>query len=137
VNEAAVEVLFEEVLKGFGFYFGGAINGTKRWVLTFLDVDVMVELQVEVGELIGFRFAEDVQEVVIVGGDLRAKVVEFIGSEVIGCCSAKSGVGIRGLDVKDTGLDVIDPCKHSEGCGIHNADRGWTLRHWCRCIESQ
>jgi hypothetical protein len=54
VNEAAVKVLFEEVLKGFSFYFGGAINGTKRWVLTFLNVDVMVELQVEVGELLAF-----------------------------------------------------------------------------------
>jgi hypothetical protein len=92
-NEAAVEVLFEEVPKGFGFYFGGAINWTKRWVLTFLDVNVVVKLWVEVGELIGFQFAEDIQEVVIVSRDLRVKVVEFVGREVIGFCSVKSGIG--------------------------------------------
>jgi hypothetical protein len=74
---------------------------------------------------------------VIVSGDLRAKVVEFVGSEVVGCCGAKSSVGIRGLDMKDTGLDVIDPCKHSEGCGIHEADRGRTLRRWRRRVESR
>jgi hypothetical protein len=73
---------------------------------------------------------------VIVGGDLGVKVVEFVGSEVIGCCSVKSGVRIRGLDMKDTGLDVIDPCKHSEGCNIHEADQGWTLRHWHRHVKS-
>jgi hypothetical protein len=71
-------------------------------LLTFFDVDVMVELQVEVGELISFQFAEDVQEVVIVSGDLGAKVVKFIRSEVVGFCGVKGGIRIRGLDVKDT-----------------------------------
>lgn len=38
--------------------------------------------------------------------------------------------------MKDTRFDVVDPRKHSEGSGVHEAERGRTLRRWCYALES-
>lgn len=47
---------------------------------------MVVELRIKVGKFVVFDFAEDVQEIVIFGGDLGVKVVEFVSREFVGFC---------------------------------------------------
>jgi hypothetical protein len=123
-DKATVEVFLKEVPKGFRLDFGGAIYGTKRRVLTFLDIDVVVEEWVEVGKLVGLGFTEDVQEVVIFGRDLGSESVEFISGKLVSLSGAEGSVRIGGPDLKYTGLEFVDPGNHSEGRGVHEADDG-------------
>lgn len=56
---------------------------------------MVVEFRLKVGKFVIFGFAEDVQEIVIFGGDLGVKVVEYVRRQgVRGLLCAKSGIGI-------------------------------------------
>ncbi len=70
MDKAAIEVLLEEVSKRFGFDLGSAVDWTERWMFTVLDFDVVIELWVVIGKLVGLGFAEDVQVVVVFRRDL-------------------------------------------------------------------
>ncbi len=48
--------------------------------------------------------------------------VKFIRREFVGFCGVKGGVWIGRFDVKYTGFDVVNLCKHSEGSSIHKVD---------------
>jgi hypothetical protein len=117
-----IEIFLEKISKGFRFDFGGAIDWSKRRMLTFLKLNVVIELRVVVRKFVRLHFAEEAEELVIVGGDLRAKSVEFVSGEFIGFGRAERSVGVGGFNMKDTGLDVVNPCEHVEGSGIHEAD---------------
>lgn len=140
MNEATIKVLFEEILKCFCFNFGGVVYQTERWVCTFLELDVMVELGVEVRKFVGLGFAEDIKVIMVFRRDLGIEGVEFIGGNFTGFCSASSassGFRIREFDVQDSRIDLVDPGEHSEcGC-IHEAELWQTLGHWCQHVGSR
>ena len=130
MDESAVEVFLEEIAERFCFDLGGVVDRTERWVRTFLELDVVIELGIEVGKFVSLGFAEDVEVIMVFGGDLRTKGVEFVGGNFADFCSASGGFGIGRFDVKDSGVDFVDLGEHSEcGC-IHKADLGRTLGCW-------
>jgi hypothetical protein len=121
-NEPTIKIFLEKISKGFHLNFGGAIDWSKRRVLTFLKLNVVIKLGVVVRKLVRLHFAEEAEELVIVSRDLRVKSVEFISGEFVGFGRVERSVRVGGFDMKDTGLDVVNPCEHVEGSGIHEAD---------------
>ena len=70
VDEITTEILFKEALECFGFSFRSRINWTKRWVLAFFKVDMVVKLRAMIRKFIGFGLTEDVNEWLMFGRNL-------------------------------------------------------------------
>ena len=92
----------------------------------------MTEHGVEIGKFVGLGFAEDVEVIVIFGGNLGMEGVDFVRWEFVGRRGTEGGVGIGigGFDVKDAGIDFVDPGEHSERGSVHEANRGRALWRW-------